>query len=136
MRIPLALTLALTLALACAAGAAEARRPPAFEASGSGPGWRLIVRDESIILAFGPEGMSPGVAGQAYLTGGVRKRPGLEAGALGWEAGKDANLVVVDARPGNCTDSAGKVLPYRVTVRFQDRTLEGCGSVPAPRKRR
>jgi uncharacterized membrane protein len=130
------IALALTLLTAFGAGAAEARRPPAFQASGASPGWQLMVRDDSMILTFGPDGMPPGVAGQSYLTGGVRRQPPAQDGALGWQAGKDAILIVVEARPANCTDAAGKVGAYRVTVRFQDRTLEGCGAVPAARKRR
>ena len=128
--------LALTLAAAFAAGAAEAAPRSAFEASGSSPGWRLIVSEDGIILALGPDGLRPGVAGEEYLTGGLRTRPPQEDGTLAWESGKKANLTVVEARPGACTDASGKVLPYRVTVKFEDRTLEGCGSVPAPRKRR
>lgn len=128
MRIPIA----LTLALAFAAGAAEARRPPAFEASGSNPGWALRVSDDGMILAFQPDGTNPGVASQAYMSGGLRQRPPREDGTLGWESGK----IVVEAIPGDCTGAGGKVLPYRTTVRFEDRTLEGCGSVPVPRKRR
>ncbi|HEX8448620.1 MAG TPA: hypothetical protein VF652_03415 [Allosphingosinicella sp.] len=128
MKIPLA----LTFVAAFAAGAAEAARPPLFEASGSSPGWQLRVREDGMILAFGPDGVGQGVAGQAYMSGGLRKRPPREYGMLGWESGK----IVMEARPGECTNAAGKVLPYRVTVKFEDRTLEGCGSVPAPRKRR
>ncbi len=132
MKIPLA----LTLVVACAAGAAEARRPPAFEASGSSPGWQLTVMDDAMILSFGPDGIRPGVTGEDNLIGGVRKRPRQEDGALGWEAGKKATLMVVEARLGDCVAAAGKVLAYRVTVHFENRTPEGCGSVPAPRNRR
>ncbi|MEA3049571.1 MAG: hypothetical protein QOG84_1407 [Sphingomonadales bacterium] len=127
--------IALFLIAVCAAAPAAARPPlPAFQASSTGPAWQLEVFESDLAISFGPDGSPPGTTGEAYLLGGVRHRD--EGGILYWDAAKDAMALSVEARAGACTDAAGAAGAYRVTVRFRQRTLEGCGSVPAPRKHR
>jgi uncharacterized membrane protein len=120
--------------VAFAGAGADARMPsPAFEASGSNPGWELTVLDTGVAIGFGPDGLPAGVNGQSYLIGHMQHREA--GGTLYWSAGADRMAISVEARAGDCTDARGAVRSHHVTVRFMDRTLEGCGSVPAPRKR-
>ena len=130
LQLPLAL-----LAAAAGGTAAGARVPPAaFEASGTAPGWQLSVSERFVGISFGPEGLPAGTTGESYLIPGIRHT--RAEGMLSWQAGKGVMTISVEARPGNCAGADGTALSHHVTVRFRERILEGCGSVPAQRKRR
>ena len=120
MLLPVAL-----LASACA----TAPRPYApvqnvrYSALGHDPFWMVTIGDDRIVLrtarqdgdAEGAEAVFP------------RTLPRTVDGVRTWESGSGTVVIAVEARPGRCEGSGGRVYEDHVRVRLSGRELTGCG---------
>lgn len=94
-----------------------------FRAVGQEPGWLLELDDENRLRFLGDYGRisfrPPTPATVAIDTAGQ---------AVTWSARTDAHDLVATVREAPCTDiMSGEAFTHVVVVRFDGRTLDGCG---------
>ena len=135
--------LALAFPLLIAAGCATSGRPyapvsdVAYQAMGHDPFWMVAIGDDRIVLRK---------AGWREDAVHPRTLPRTVDGVTTWRAGGDHAAVVIEARPGPCTNRRGQVFEHQVRIslsgeqldppgRYSDE-LTGCGGRMLERRAR
>lgn len=97
----------------------------AYSALGHDPFWLLTIGDDRIILTLGDEGGRADGALDSYSW--PRALPRIADGLRTWEAAGETAAITIEARPGPCEGSGGRVYEDHVRVRLSGRELAGCG---------
>jgi uncharacterized membrane protein len=114
----LALGALLIAATGCAVGDPELEGQTEYQARGAGPpAWVLSIGTDRTILETG-EDRPQRLWSRATLTQGD--------GVRTWRAGRGRHAIVIEARAALCSNSDG-TYQDSVSVRFDGRTLAGCG---------
>lgn len=117
----------LLLGLACCATNEAPFSPVSqvdYSAVGHEPFWMVTIGDDSIVLTLGAQpGPERGLSSHRF----ARVLPKVSDGATRWESADGTAVITVEARPGPCTGSRGRVYRDRVTVSLSGRQLIGCG---------
>jgi uncharacterized membrane protein len=120
----------LLLPLALLAGC-ETTRPYApvqnvrYSALGHDPFWMVTIGDDRIVLRTAREGADPAAEGAEAVF--PRTLPRTVDGVRTWESGEGTAVISIEARPGPCEGSGGRVYEDRVRIRLSGRELMGCG---------
>lgn len=119
------------LPLALLAACQPAPRPYApvdnvrYAALGHDPFWMVTIGDDAIVLTLSPDA---GAEDDRLATHRwPRTLPRTVDNVRTWESGGGTEVITVEARPGPCTGSGGRVYENHVTVRLSGRELTGCG---------
>ena len=122
------LLLPLLLLSACQAYRTQPYDPVdsvAYSALGHDPFWLLTIGDDRIILTLGDEGGRADGALDSYSW--PRALPRIADGLRTWEAAGETAAITIQARPGPCEGSGGRVYEDHVRVSLSGRELVGCG---------
>ena len=96
-----------------------------YSALGHDPFWMVTIGDDRIVLTLGDEGGRADGALDDYSW--PRTLPRTEGNVRTWQSGDGTAVITVQARPGPCEGSGGRVYEDHVRVRLSGRELTGCG---------
>lgn len=97
-----------------------------YSALGHDPFWMLSIGDDRIVLRLGHDGGAE--AGEYDDVVYPRTLPRIDGGFRTWESGDGGTgVIMVQARPGPCTGSGGRLYEDHVRVSLSGRELSGCG---------
>ncbi|MDQ4087366.1 MAG: hypothetical protein M3177_05055 [Pseudomonadota bacterium] len=96
-----------------------------YSAIGQEPFWLLTIGEDRMVLRLGHDGGEE--AGEFDDIIFPRTLPRTRDGFRTWESGDGTAVIAVQARPGPCTGSRGRMYEDHVRVRLSGRELSGCG---------
>ena len=121
----LCLPLALTAACATQPEVYSPVGTVRYSALGADPFWMVSIGDDRIVLTLGDEGGRADGALESFSF--PRVLPVVNGAFRTWESAEGAAVISVQARPGPCTGSGGRIYEDHVRVRLSGRELTGCG---------
>jgi len=96
-----------------------------YTALGHDPFWMVTIGDDRIVLRLGHDGGEEAEEYDDIVY--PRTLPRTEDGLRTWQSGDGTAVIEIQARPGPCQGSGGRVYEDHVRVRLSGRELSGCG---------